>query len=539
MQEKTIISDQVVNEGTAAYGSGQKSNRFSLNRKDSIFRFIICAAVILLTFFGIFGGFKAGFTVTSLVLFAVMTAYFANTATKIRIFPLLCGILNCLIALSFGITSNFAINFFSAISMMLLSAVWFISLVSSPGKEGDFTLTKRITVPFALGTTVNLPKSTVALFTFKKSGTFKIGRVLLGVACAIPVLIVVIPLLMLSDAAFTGLISRLFGNITVDLFKIIIGFGIALFVVSYCFTLKKQDLPNSYKVNVSVIDNTASVSFLSALGVCYLVYLFSQLAYFFRAFGGLLPENYTLAQYARRGFFEMCIIAVINFFIIYCALVFTRKKHNKVSISARILCTFISIFTLVIIATAISKMFLYIQNYGMTQLRIFTSAFMVFLAVVFVSIILRIYISRIKVLKVIFISAGLMLFVLGTFNMDAVIADYNYTAYKTQVLDEIDVDALYYLGDEGVEYLVELTNDSDPDVAEQAKGYIRDIIYDGKYHDVEIYGSGYMYDGTCEVKAKKYHHIWQYNYARERACEALDNYIEENPEILEPEQNYF
>ncbi len=539
MQEKTIISDQVVNEGTAAYGSGQKSNRFSLNRKDSIFRFIICAAVILLTFFGIFGGFKAGFTVTSLVLFAVMTAYFANTATKIRIFPLLCGILNCLIALSFGITSNFAINFFSAISMMLLSAVWFISLVSPPEKEGDFTLVKKITLPFVFGTTVNLPKSTVAFFTFKKLSGGKSGKVFLGIVFAIPVLVIVVPLMMASDAAFNGLINLMFGDIFVNLFKIIIGFGIALFVVSYCFTLKKQDQPNSNKLNVSVIDNTISVSFLAVLSVCYLVYLFSQLAYFFRAFGGLLPENYTLAEYARRGFFEMSIIAVINFFIIYCVLVFTRKKHDKVSIAARILCTFISIFTLVIIATALSKMFLYIQNYGMTQLRIFTSTFMIFLSVVFISIILRIYIARIKVLKVIFISAGLMFFVLGTFNMDGVIADYNYTAYKTGALDEIDVSTIYRLGDEGVEYLVKLADDGDADVAEQAREYIKDIIYEGRYHDVEVYGSYYIYYGTCEVKGEKYQHIWQYNYARARACEALDNYIEENPEILEPDQNYF
>lgn len=49
----------------------------------------------------------------------------------------------------------------------------------------------------------------------------------------------------------------------------------------------------------------------------------------------------------------------------------------------------LSIFTLILIATAISKMVMYISVYGLTQLRFYTTWFMLLLAVIFVMIIVK------------------------------------------------------------------------------------------------------------------------------------------------------
>ena len=52
----------------------------------------------------------------------------------------------------------------------------------------------------------------------------------------------------------------------------------------------------------------ASVTLCVALGMIslvYVLYLVSQLAYFSGGFSGILPKGYTMAEYARRGFFEM------------------------------------------------------------------------------------------------------------------------------------------------------------------------------------------------------------------------------------------
>ena len=172
------------------------------------------------------------------------------------------------------------------------------------------------------------------------------------------------------------------------------------------------------------------------ISVCYLIYLFSQLAYFFSAFKGFLPENYsfTPAEYARRGFFEMSIIAAINFVIIFAALLLSPKKNGKISVVSRIFCAFIGIFTIIIISTAISKMVPYIDRFGMTRLRIGTSAFMLFLTVVFISLMLRLFVSRIRVVKTAFITAGIVLALLSNLNVNSIIADYNYTAYINKSL---------------------------------------------------------------------------------------------------------
>ncbi|MBR3843923.1 MAG: DUF4173 domain-containing protein [Clostridia bacterium] len=146
--------------------------------------------------------------------------------------------------------------------------------------------------------------------------------------------------------------------------------------------------------------------------------------------------------------------------------------------------TFIAAFTLVIIATAISKMVLYIGEYGMTVLRLTTSAFMVFLAVVFISVVLRIYTTKINMIKTALLAAGCIVVILGTVNVNAVCAKYNYESYKSGTLESIDLQALYDLGDEGIPYLVTLASGKDI-VAPQAQTYLATAYLYDYFDDME------------------------------------------------------
>jgi len=92
----------------------------------------------------------------------------------------------------------------------------------------------------------------------------------------------------------------------------------------------------------------------------------------------------------------MSVIAAINLALIFVMLLISTKKDGKICIALKVFGTFIGAFTLVIIGTALSKMILYINRFGMTQLRITTSAFMIFLTIVFVSVIIRLFISIIS-----------------------------------------------------------------------------------------------------------------------------------------------
>ena len=200
MEENIINNTNDAIENETVTEEAEKG--FDLSKKDFIFELILCLTTVLLTVFGIFGGFNIGFSVTSLTLFGVMTAFFISRKTKIGIFPFICGLLNCLVSVSFTVTSNGGIRFLSVVSMLFLSAVWFVSLVTPREKENDFVLLQKIIVPFALGNTYYLPKAVVSLGSLGKKGNKKLGKALLGIALSIPVLIIVVPLLISSDEAF-------------------------------------------------------------------------------------------------------------------------------------------------------------------------------------------------------------------------------------------------------------------------------------------------------------------------------------------------
>ena len=181
-------------------------------------------------------------------------------------------------------------------------------------------------------------------------------------------------------------------------------------------------------------------------------------------------------------------------------------------------------------------MVLYIGTYGMTVLRITTSSFMLFLSIVFISVILRIYINKVNIVKTALITAGVILLLLGTVNVNSVCARYNYESYKAERLEKIDVKGLYELGPEGIPYIVKLTSNEDFDVVNEAQEYLaRAYLYD-YFDNLENAQSFTLDDLKANEKNKGFAH---YNIPKAMAYDALYNYIEENPWFSSICQNYF
>lgn len=502
------------------------TQNFDITKQDNVFVILVAITSVLTSVFGIFGGFKSGFTVTCVLLLGLFTFYLKNKENKIKIFPLTCVLLSLGIGASFIITTNVSVRFWSFVVTVLLYLVWFTSLTGDVKESGDLGILKKIFAPFFKGALFNLPVCMKSLFVINIKNSKKFGMIVGGLAVSVPFVAVVVSLLISSDEAFSGMVTLIFGNIISGIFKIVFGLGLSVFIISYGLSLKKEKAEEIKPLGFDGVDSTFITAFLSTFSVCYLAYLFSQLAYFFSAFKGFLPENYKIADYARRGFFEMSIIAAINFALIFFTVVATRKKDGKLTVILKILCTFIGVFTLIIISTAISKMVLYIGSFGMTVLRLTTSAFMVFLAVAFISLILRIYIPKIKVIRTGIITAAIVLLILGTVNVNSVVAKYNYEAYKHRILKQIDVGTLYDVGAEGVPYLVNLSNGAtNSNVKREATERLAEIIS-------EMYELSFNDEGECEKYIKKYDSIGEFSIPTSRAYKILDDYIEKNPNIL-------
>ena len=108
---------------------------------------------------------------------------------------------------------------------------------------------------------------------------------------------------------------------------------------------------------------------LAVFALLYAVFFFVQGSYLFGAFTRTLPPDFTVAEYARQGFFELCKVMVLNFGLLWLALRSSKissREHRVLRIAA----TVILAESLLLAITAASKLWLYIDCFGFTPLRL-------------------------------------------------------------------------------------------------------------------------------------------------------------------------
>ena len=305
---------------------------------------------------------------------------------------------------------------------------------------------------------------------FRRSG--RLGRatsaIALGLLISVPLLAVMIAELISADAAFQGLLELL---PEFDLTETIVTctWGIPLGIVLYLRGVALHHAPKSAvpaKEPRGFNPLTVNTILFAVCGL-YLVYLASQLAYIVGGFSGILPEDFTLAEYARRGFFEMGRLCALNLTIMAVGVGLVRRD-GRAPLTTRLLSLFIGFVTLFLVASASAKMLLYIRSYGLTWSRVATEVFMVWLAVTTAAVCVWLFRPRLPYMKVslllgLALCAGLFL---G--DLDARVAQYNVRAYQSGRLQTVDVDYLDDLGSGVVPWLEELTQDENEDVANKA-----------------------------------------------------------------------
>jgi hypothetical protein len=180
------------------------------------------------------------------------------------------------------------------------------------------------------------------------------------------------------------------------------------------------------------------------------VFIVSQLPYFFSAFAGQRPEGWQIySEYARSGFFELCQIAAINLTLMTLANLLCKKPQRESRV-LKILNCLLSLLTLLLIATAFSKMALYIGAYGLSIRRLLPCLFMVFLAVVCGAVV-ALQKRQFSIIRFSVFVGTLMLCALCLLNPDGFVARYNADRYLSGTLASFDVEILYSSGPAGVD----------------------------------------------------------------------------------------
>lgn len=216
----------------------------------------------------------------------------------------------------------------------------------------------------------------------------RIAAVARGLLLAAPLLLVFGGLLMAADAVFEELIASLF---RFDLLKICLHLlTIVTFtwlVGGYLRSLQPADAAPQTFSNQTTSPQLGLVEISIALGLLdllFLLFVVVQFQYLFFGAADFKPgASMAYSMYARRGFFELVIVAALVLPLLLGSHWLLPKNDTHAERAFRFLAGGQIALLFVIMVSAAYRMRLYQLYCGLTELRVYTMAFMGWLALVF------------------------------------------------------------------------------------------------------------------------------------------------------------
>ena len=517
------ISEAVVNTLPEQKASSDKAGkRYTFNNRDFYFLIFSTIAAFLFIRLGLLNGFNLGFTITySVISFGALLYVRSRTAKNKPLYSVMFA-LNLILTASFTLHDNSGLKFLIALVTLFITGMVLNGLSgTSLCDDGTFLKLADVFYVSAIEPFMNINKLFASLITEFKNRNNKFVMVIPGVLLAIPMLVVIIPLLSSADAAFNTIVEKVFSNVALLILSLVLAVVIVPVFSSYGFSLAggitrdKNKSLNSKPGKMSVVFlNT----FLLIIGFIYAVFLVSQLAYISDTFAFLLPKGFSAAQFARSGFFQMSAITALNLIITFLVSVLEKPKDNgRLPVSTKLILTFFTAFSLFLTVNSFIRMSMYIEMYGLTRLRVLTSVFMIMLCVIFVIVLIRIFFEKFRYINFILITCALTCVAVSVTNIDTYISKYNYLRY-TQ--GEIGVDFEHYvsLGNAAIPELIKLSESDDYLTSRLAVNAIVDIA------EVEFgYDSD---DGFVNDKS-----FFEYNREQNEAGKSLEEFFKKHKEI--------
>jgi hypothetical protein len=134
----------------------------------------------------------------------------------------------------------------------------------------------------------------------------------------------------------------------------------------------------------------------------------------------------TYAEYARRGFFELVTVSALVLPLLLLTDWLLRRVRPPEEWVFRALAGLLLLLLLMVMASALQRMRLYQREYGLTELRLYTTAFMLWLGIVFLWLTATVLRGRPERFTFGALVAGLLaVAVLHLLNPDALIARVN------------------------------------------------------------------------------------------------------------------
>lgn len=332
-------------------------------------------------------------------------------------------------------------------------------------------------------------RSMTALFpaAFTKSKGSRLAlKLLIGIGIAIIPTVIILSLLS-YDEGFMKILDDIFSldsqQVVHTVFSLIFtlplamyGFGLYASASKGQNNITASDCQTNLK-RAQILPQITAIAAVTPILFLYVIFFISQWQYYISGFTGVLPQNFSYAEYARQGFFELCVVSVINLLMITAIAFFIKRNEQNKSIILKIVTPLFCISTLILISTAIAKLIMYIDYYGLTQKRIYAMWLMVVIGIVFLVITLGQFIRKIKVVALSLTVSIVMFAGLCLCNVNALTAQYNTERYLNGTLETVDLVLMEELGDSAVPSLVQLAKTIDSKKQSELKEQIDTILY--------------------------------------------------------------
>lgn len=172
---------------------------------------------------------------------------------------------------------------------------------------------------------------------------------------------------------------------------------------------------------------------VAALIVVFAAFLGTQMAVLFGGDGYVQrTAGLTYAEYARSGFWQLSIVSLLALAVIAAVLGFAAQVVSAERVRLRLAVAVLSVLTLVIVASALHRMWTYQQAYGFTVLRVLVSVAEVWIAVVYLLVLASLVrLDRRWVPRTALGAAAATLLVLAVLNPEQYVAERNIARWQS------------------------------------------------------------------------------------------------------------
>lgn len=286
----------------------------------------------------------------------------------------------------------------------------------------------------------------------------------IGLIIALPLLLIFGSLFASADLLFREAVHSLFSvdQLPEYVFKIIRDglVGLYLLGASWLFLTRRSGGERLGEVRVHTADRTIGVTVLGSLNVLFLIFLAFQFVYFFGGQDVITRHGITYAQYAREGFFQLLAVSGLVF-LLTLGVYFGNEMRDKLF---RMLTLLLVGQTAVVIASAVSRMMLYIDAYGFTVARVWALAIILWIALVLFGVFFA-ALSRVRFTFVVRVTAVAALCagaLMISANIEGRVAQANVERYVSGRTTQMDIPYLVSLDAPAVPALVRLVQSQWP-----------------------------------------------------------------------------